>query len=475
MAVNEEAQRSLAKGAKKESTKELLESDRVQSTQRMHEITSFYERIMNMVENGGKNDGFLGAVQLIVPETFTTAKFYPLKVSSEVREGNASLDRYLEALGRAEAGTFVANPQHGETAIHIVDGQARLVGLHSFEKAIMLQLDDVKRKILKKEKDYQSVDAEKAQRGKLEKLLVRIRRFLTDNQISFVLYVDHIEPDGRVIGLPVEAEKRAYIEGNAYNAQASKEEVIRFEAFSPVVLALQEIRVEPIESSLSWMSEDYIEEESKSVSKNSTKLFTLSALLQSFSRSALGKREAIKGVKPEMFDTVGKRREFVRDYWKRISHMFKPIWVVDGQTPGERLAYLQTKREEQNVAFQAIFLQALGKVGHRIGVASDWDLASPLLDTLDRLSPERVDYRAKNGSGVFGYDSTWTSAMMKAAETDPATGTVKRYVFNNVEDSITKTYQELCKNLGLAAELDEEAEEEAEAEAEEAAEIVTAA
>ena len=74
MAVNPNAQRSLARGADKETTKELLDDDRAHRTPRMGELVAFYLRVMESVEHGDNRQGFLGAVQLVIPARFTGAR-----------------------------------------------------------------------------------------------------------------------------------------------------------------------------------------------------------------------------------------------------------------------------------------------------------------------------------------------------------------------------------------------------------------
>src|SRR6516164_7067733 len=74
MAVNPNAQRSLARGAGKETTKELLDDDRAHRTPRMAELVAFYLRVMETVEQGDNRQGFLGAVQLVIPQRFTRAR-----------------------------------------------------------------------------------------------------------------------------------------------------------------------------------------------------------------------------------------------------------------------------------------------------------------------------------------------------------------------------------------------------------------
>src|SRR5260370_30500 len=127
-----------------------------------------------------------------------------------------------------------------------------------------------------------------------------------------------------MVGLGEDAEKRLYIESNALNSQATKEEVIKYESFSPVIVLLQEDRTEPENL---WMDVEYIEEDSKVVGKSSPKLFTLSALTQSYSYSILGDTDPISNPNAEMFRKVAERAEFVRAYWRRISRAFGPLWV----------------------------------------------------------------------------------------------------------------------------------------------------
>src|SRR5260370_36594975 len=128
-----------------------------------------------------------------------------------------------------------------------------------------------------------------------------------------------------MVGLGEDAEKRLYIESNALNSQATKEEVIKYESFSPVILLLQEARTEPENL---WMDVEYIEEDSKVVGKSSPKLFTLSALTQAYSYSILGDTDPISNPNAEMFRKVAARAAIVRAYWRRISRASGPVWVA---------------------------------------------------------------------------------------------------------------------------------------------------
>jgi hypothetical protein len=119
-------------------------------------------------------------------------------------------------------------------------------------------------------------------------------------------------------------------------------------------------------------------------------------------------------------------------------------------SPRERLEYLKERREEQNVAFTAIFLQALGKLGFSLGEAAEWDPTSPLLEKVRGLDPDTVNYVARSSSGK--YQARWRNAMMKLA-VNRDTGEEK-FVFNNVSDSIRKTASTLASLIDLKLEGD---------------------
>jgi hypothetical protein len=134
----------------------------------------------------------------------------------------------------------------------------------------------------------------------------------------------------------------------------------------------------------------------------------------------------------------------VHAFWAKISTLFGSLWVPDLPTSGERLAYLQERRKEQHVAFQAIFLQALGRLCYRMGTLANWQVDSQNLAKLEDLNPDTNNYAAK---GSNGYNMAWVDAMMKAS-TDK-TGIEQVFVFNNVADSITKTFKILCEKVGI--------------------------
>jgi hypothetical protein len=212
------------------------------------------------------------------------------------------------------------------------------------------------------------------------------------------------------------------------------------------------------------MNPDYIEENSKSIAKGSSKLFTLSALTQAYGWSVANTTK-VQRLDPEMYETVGKNKEFADDYWRKVTEVFAPLWRrPDTITDGQWLEYLGKRRGEQNVAFQAVFLQALGRLGYNLGVLARWNSPSPLLDKVARLSPSAVDYRAFKGGFTSdgeqvvtdlaaNFNSSWTNALMKPrtgkdASNKPTTEVIG-YAFNNVRDSIAKTYQALLGLVGV--------------------------
>src|SRR5215813_4969506 len=124
MAVNPAAQRSLARGAGKESTRELLEADRAHKTARMAELVRFYLRVMECVEHGQQGQGFFGAIQLIIPSRFTGARLR--FVEPDTGSLPAGVTVALGALGRSRSlATLEADPALGETVFDISDGQGR--------------------------------------------------------------------------------------------------------------------------------------------------------------------------------------------------------------------------------------------------------------------------------------------------------------------------------------------------------------
>jgi hypothetical protein len=142
MSVNPDAQRSLARGAGKESTKELLDDDRAHRTPRMRELVGFCLRVMESVEQGDNRQGFLGAVQLVIPDRFTGAR---LQFVEEMGlSGDAAVA--MNALGLRRLAMLEADPDLGETLFEIGDGQGRCFAFYSFQRAVTDALRDRRRR-----------------------------------------------------------------------------------------------------------------------------------------------------------------------------------------------------------------------------------------------------------------------------------------------------------------------------------------
>jgi hypothetical protein len=94
-----------------------------------------------------------------------------------------------------------------------------------------------------------------------------------------------------------------------------------------------------------------------------------------------------------------------------------------------------------------------------MGKKCEWNPESPLLATLDKLDPSKVDYRAavvhhRDSDGdvrVDKWNTEWINAMMKATTFNQA-GEATGYAFNNVADSITRTRNVLLRKAGLGSE-----------------------
>ncbi|MDP9149939.1 MAG: DNA sulfur modification protein DndB, partial [Myxococcota bacterium] len=316
------------------------------------------------------------------------------------------------------------------------DGQGRCFAFYSFQRAVTDALRDKRQRA----NGNAAADPELAH---LETLKDRIHAFLSATDVTFVCYASEVRVDGRLVGLGEEAEKRLYIESNALNSQATKEEVIKYESFSPVMVLLHEDRAEPENS---WMDAEHIEEDSKVVGKSSPKLFTLSALTQAYSYSILGDTDPISNPNAEMFRKVAARAPFVRAYWRRISRAFGPLWVPPDS---KRLAYLEERRQERNVAFQAVFLHALGRLGFALGESARWDAGAAVLDKLALFRTQ--SWKAYTGSDPEGrdvkaYDPAWALAMMKP-RVNRETGAVDGYLFEHAGDKIRATEERLAAML----------------------------
>jgi hypothetical protein len=447
MAVNPNAQRSLARGAGKESTKELLDDDRAHKTPRMRELVAFYLRVMESVEHGDNRQGFLGAVQLVIPAGFTRAR---LRFAEEQAMAQGGLAVAMGALENRRFAALEAEPRMGETLFDIGDGQGRCFAFFSFHRAVVDAIQDRRRTLKRADAPDPDADPDLA---RLEKLRDRVQRFLSETDVPFVCYASQVLPDGRIVGLGEDAERRLYVEGNALNSQATKEEVLKYESFSPVVRLLQEDRTDVQNL---WMDAEFIEEDSKSIGKTSTKLFTLSTLTQAYSLSLLGDADPISNPNSVMFRKVEERAEFVRMYWRRISEVFGRVWLptepnrrdqlLDGEA---RVAYLEQQRSARHVAFQATFLLALGRVGFLLGEANRWDATDAPWQKLDALGA--LELRAYHGSdpdgrGPGAYDATWARTIMKP-RIDRQSGEVDGYVFDHSPDKIRAAAQLLWSTM----------------------------
>lgn len=444
--VNEKAQRSLIKGANRESTTELLDNDRIESTPRMKSFLKFAERLMDLLRHGQNTEGFLGAMQLVVPHTFTGARV-TFADAEGARGSSYEVMTALKALGTAKLGTFEAQPAFNEAMLHLGDGQARGFLLHSLERVAKKKIAQQQKLIRKGEKAHEPALAEREKLAVLEAHLQEVQAFLSDLHLAVIIYADSIDADGRVIGLSEEAEQRLYVEGNALNSQASQEEVLKYEQYSPVIMALRDIREG---DDYRWMSDDYIESDSKTVSSASVKLFTLSALVQAFSFSIIDDNQPLKKFDPDILDLVGQRKWFVEKYWTKVTEVFGSTWIPwADQKPNERLQYLESMRGggRRNVIFQAIFLLALGRLGFEMGLAADWDPESDLINKLERLDPATTEYDAEHrvmgakGELVSTWAERWTKTMMKPSLDEE--GEISGYTFNNSRENLEQTVREL--------------------------------
>src|SRR5262249_7582781 len=152
--------------------------------------------------------GFLGAVQLVVPKEFHEARVVFLDGADD-----PDLDKGVRL---AE---FVAKPERGEAAFHLGDGQGRLVGFHSLERTAKVRVDELEKKIRKAQRAGDDPGELQHHLEAAKDFRKKVNNFLSNNHITVVCYVADIK-DGRVVGLDQLAEKRLYIEGNAWNSQA---------------------------------------------------------------------------------------------------------------------------------------------------------------------------------------------------------------------------------------------------------------
>ena len=132
-------------------------------------------------------------------------------------------------------------------------------------------------------------------------------------------------------------------------------------------------------------------------------------------------------------------------FWTKVSNVFGPTWMESAEgTPSERMGYLkrQTRRAERSVhgdlppGARRVRLPPRRKL-------SKWDPESDHLDVLEALGPDQINYVARMN------DAEDRSQLAgRHDESEPDYG---RYVFNNVADSVTKTYKVLCGIAGVPA------------------------
>jgi hypothetical protein len=67
-----------------------------------------------------------------------------------------------------------------------------------------------------------------------------------------------------------------------------------------------------------------------------------------------------------------------------------------------RLAYLEQRRQERNLAFQAVFLHALGRIGFALGESARWAADAAVLDKLEMFGTQ--SWKAYDGSDAEGRD-----------------------------------------------------------------------
>lgn len=436
--VNPKAQRSLVAGAQKEATGDLIDNDRVLKMPRMGKFLKFVKRVMDNLERKDVADGFFGSVSLVIPERFAKARLEAVPALPGLED---------------QIGILRARSSMGESIFHIADGQGRIVGFHALERELHLNVMAAKEAVKRLERKGLPAKEEREQLAELEKQQKRVWDFLSETHLPFVCYARELV-EGAIVGLDEIAEKRCYIEGNALNSQASKEDIIKYETFSPIIVDLQSFRDE-----LDWMDPQFIEEDSKSISSSSPKLFTLSALAQTYSWSLVNDNKPVQNLDANLAQTVDARKEFCHAFWRRVTNVLQPVWLaeIDGE-PGARAAYLKEARQfEKQIVFQAVFLQALGRLCFAMGSAAEWNPDSSLLKKLDQLSPEIIGYRAvekyrfdqDDELVVLQWNEEWRNAMMKPS-LDRQTGQVKGYSFNNASENISATLYLLAKKIGFA-------------------------
>lgn len=456
ISVNENAQRSLGKIAE-ESTIDLLDDDRIENTPRMKSITKFLKRVMDNVEKDQptNEEGFFGCIQLAIPDDFNGARLIVANIDLQKENLPNSLYHVISSSRGKNLGVLEVSTSLSETAMFIGDGQGRAFGFHSFLRKVEKEINRLKKTIRKNENKNDNEQEQKINLLLEEQLELkkRIDNFLTTTDVAFMCYASSINEDGYLLGLTEKAQARLFIEGNALNSQATQEDILRYESISPIIVGLQQERMNN-----QWMFSDYIEENKKSLSTSSTKLFTLSALVQAYSISILGESKP-NDINEEFFDYVAERSEFVSKFWRKISELFESVWIPESYTAlgySRRSDYIQEIRGEKhrNVLFQAIFLQASGKLCYEMGRKTNWNEQSDIFNLMQRLSPNKVQYDAveryqesPDGKPSVDWRDDWKNSMMKASTTE--NGKIKGYTFNNTKDSVNNCYQVLAKYMGF--------------------------
>jgi hypothetical protein len=454
ISVNENAQRSLGKTLE-ESTVDLLDDDRIENTPRMKSITKFLKRVMDNVENNNPSneEGFFGCIQLAIPDDFKGARLIVANIDPRQENlPNSLYDVMVSSRGKS-LGVLEISTSLSETAMFIGDGQGRAFGFHSFLRKVEKEINKLKKAIRKNEKKNESNDEEKNLLLEQEELKERIDKFLSTTDVAFMCYASSTNDDGHLSGLSEKAQARLFIEGNALNSQATQEDILRYESISPIIVGLQQERMNN-----QWMSPEYIEENKKSISMSSPRLFTLSALVQAYSISLLGESKP-NDISEKIFDHVGERSEFVTKFWSKIAELFEPVWIPESYTAlgySGRSDYIQEMRGEKhrNVLFQAVFLQALGKLCYDMGKRVNWNEQADIFNLMRGLSPSQVDYDAvegyqesPDGEVNVKWRDIWKDSVMKASTTQE--GKFKGYTFNNTKDSVDNGYRILAKLIGL--------------------------
>jgi hypothetical protein len=136
------------------------------------------------------------------------------------------------------------------------------------------------------------------------------------------------------------------------------------------------------------------------------------------------------------------------------------LWVPQGShrpandsDVAARLEYLDQRRKERNVTFQAVFLHALGRLGFSLGESVDWSASTAVLDKLERLASQSWKAYAgadPEGRDLNAYDPDWVRAMMRP-HVDRETGEIDGYVFDHSDDKIRATEERLATLLDSSA------------------------